>query len=291
MSAPEKKTPPKRRLRLGSRDVETTGLPPDGLDDVYHSLLTISTPLFLGVMALGYLAINAVFAGIYMLDRPGIANAGRDGFWDFFFFSVQTLGTLGYGPMYPKSPFANGVVAAEVFVGLMNFGLATGLLFARVSRPTARIMFSRCAVVTPMDNVPTLMLRAANRRRNLVLEAEVSITLVHDARTAEGDTLRRFVELPPVRGRSPLFSLTWQVMHQIGPDSPLAGETRESLAAKNAEILVVIRGTDESFVHTIQARASYLPREIVWGRRLADILAVAEDGRRTIDFSRFDDLE
>ena len=137
---------------------------------------------------------------------------------------MQTLGTLGYGVMAPKSLYANAVVAVETFVGLFKLAIATGLLFARVSRPTARIMFSDKAVVTPLDGVPTLMFRAANRRRNLVVEAEVSVTLLHDVVTAEGNLLRRFDELTVLRSRSPLFFMTWQVMHKIDEASPLYGE-------------------------------------------------------------------
>jgi inward rectifier potassium channel len=282
---------PSRHQRYGSADIAFLGLQPDGWRDAYHRLLTVPNWAFLLIVAFAFVAINAIFAGLYMLEPGSVANARRGDFLDHFFFSVQTLGTLGYGELTPRTRYANFLVTGETFVGLLNLGMATGLLFARVSRPTARIMFSRQAVVTPLNRVPTLMLRAANRRRNLVLEAEVSLTLAHDVASEEGDMLRRFVELAPVRSRSPLFYLTWQIMHRIDADSPLNGETRESLEAKNAEILVVIRGQDETFVSTIHARTSYLPHEIAWGRRLADIFTVASDGRRAIDFSRFHELD
>ena len=219
-----------------------------------------------------------------MNARPGV-------FLDAFFFSAQTLGSVGYGEMWPRSPWANGVATLEIFVGLFNLGIATGLLFARISKPTARIMFSRMAVVTPLNGVPTLMFRAANQRRNLVVEADVSVTLLHDVKTLEGAQLRRFDELPVLRSRSPLFSLTWQVMHPIDESSPLFGEDVETLVARNAEILVVMKGLDETFASTIHARTSYAPHEIVWGRRLADIFTTLPGGRRTIDFRRFHDTE
>jgi inward rectifier potassium channel len=276
---------------MGASEIAFVGLEHDGWRDAYHRLLTMPGWAFLAVVTAGYLIVNALFAGLYMLDPGGVANARRGDFLDHFFFSVQTLGTLGYGVMAPTSRYANFLVTGETFIGLLNLGVATGLLFARVSRPTARIMFSSQAVVSPLNGVPTLMLRAANRRMNLVLEAQVSLTLAHDVVTDEGQTLRRFDELTPVRARSPLFYLTWQIMHRIDASSPLHGETRESLEARNAEVLVVIRGLDETFVSTIHARASYLPHEIAWGRRLADIFAVAADGRRAIDFRRFHDLE
>ncbi len=276
--------------RLGTRGAVYLGLPRDSWRDAYHRLLTMPLWAFLATMAAGYVAVNALFAGLYLLDPQGVANARPGNFADAFFFSAQTLASVGYGAMWPRSLFVNAVVTAETFVGLFNLGLATGLLFARISRPTARIMFSRQAVVTLMDGVPTLMFRAANRRRNIVVEAEVSVTLIHDVRTLEGDVLRRFVELPVVRPRSPLFFLTWQVMHVIDENSPLYGDTRESLLARNAEVLVVMKGLDETFVSTIHARASYAPDEIVWGRRLADIFTSAPDGRRAIDFRRFHDI-
>ena len=141
------------------------------------------------------MAINAVFALLYMADPGGVTNARPGSFADAFFFSVQTLGTLGYGVMAPKSLASNLITTLETFVGLVNLAIATGLLFARISRPTARIMFSERAVVTPFDGVPTLMFRAANQRRNLVIEAEVSVTLIHDVTTREGGILRRFDEL------------------------------------------------------------------------------------------------
>jgi inward rectifier potassium channel len=277
--------------RYGGARIAFLGLEPDGWRDAYHRLLTMPNWAFLLTLAAGYVLVNSTFASLYMIE-PGAIAATRDrDFLDHFFFSAQTLGGITYGVMSPRTRFANVLVTTESFVGLLNIAVATGLLFARVSRPTARIMFSSKAVVTPLNGVPTLMLRAANRRKNMVLEAEVSLTLAHDVVTEEGDLLRRFDELPAVRQRSPLFYLTWQIMHRIDGASPLRGESPESLAARNAEILVVLRGLDETFVSTIHARASYLPHEIVWGRRMADIFTVTAEGARAIDFRRFHELD
>ena len=276
--------------RMGSQRVPYIGLPRDGWRDAYHVLLTLPTPAFLVVLAVAFLGVNAAFALLYMSDPGGVTNARPGSFEDAFFFSVQTLGTLGYGVMAPKSFAANMIATLETFVGLANLAIATGLLFARISRPTARIMFSKRAVVTPFDGVPTLMFRAANQRRNLVIEADVTVTMIHDVTTREGLLLRRFDELPVLRARSPLFFLTWQVMHPIDENSPLYGETTESLIAKHAEILVVMKGIDETFVSTIHARTSYTPDEIVWQAQLADIFTVDEKGVRAIDFRRFHDI-
>ncbi len=271
--------------------VSLAGVEESVWDDAYHRLLTLPISAFFGVMAVAFLLVNAVFAGLYMLDPLGVTNARPGHYADYFFFSVQTLGSLGYGYMAPQSLYANILATVEVFLGILNLGVAAGLLFARISRPTARIVFSRQAVITRFDGRPTLILRAANQRRNRVLEAEVSLLLVQDVLTAEGERLRRFDELTPARGRSPLFLLTWQIMHVIDEQSPLHGETAESLAARNAEILVSLRGLDETFVSTIHARMTYPPDQIVWGRRLADILTDLPGGRRVIDMGRFHDLD
>ena len=276
--------------RMGSQRVPYIGLPRDGWRDAYHVLLTLPTLPFLGVLAVAFLAINALFALLYMADPGGVTNARPGSFEDAFFFSVQTLGTLGYGVMSPKSFAANATATLETFVGLANLAIATGLLFARISRPSARIMFSRRAVVTAFDGVPTLIFRAANQRRNLVIEADVSVTMIHDVTTREGGMLRRFDELTVLRARSPMFFMTWQVMHPIDENSPLFGETTQSLIEKRAEILVVMKGLDETFVSTIHARTSYTPDEIVWQAQLADIFTVDEHGMRAIDFRLFHEI-
>ena len=275
---------------MGTQGATYIGLPRDGWRDAYHRLMSMPTWAFLATMAGAYLAMNALFAGLYMLDPDGVASARPGDFLDVFFFSAQTLGSVGYGVMWPRSAYANWVATTEMFVGLFNLGAATGLLFARISRPTARIMFSDRAVVATHDGAPTLMFRAANRRRNVVVEAEVSVTLVKDETTLEGGVIRRFHELPVQRSRTPLFFLTWQVMHVVDESSPLFGESTESLLAKRAEVLVVMKGLDETYVSTIHARASYTPDEIVWGRRLADIFTLLPDGGRAIDFRRFHDI-
>lgn len=287
----DQQRPPQRPIRFGTADIAYVGGAKDGWRDFYHRMLTMPLWAFLAVMLLGYLSLNALFAGLYMAEPNAIEHARRGDFLDHFFFSVQTLGTLGYGVMWPRTRWANVLVTAETFVGLFNLGIATSLLFARISRPTARIMFSRLAVVAPMDGAPTLMFRAANRRMNLVLEAEVSVNLVRDTVTAEGVMMRRFEELPLLRSRSPLFFLTWQVMHRIDEASPLFGLDRGSLEAMNGEVVVVMRGLDETFVSTIHARTSYLPDEIMFGRKLANVLGFGPDGRRIIDFTRFHDVE
>jgi inward rectifier potassium channel len=259
--------------------------------DLYHQLLTLSWGRFLGLWIIIYAAANLVFATLFWLDRGGLNGARPGSFEDAFYFSVQTLGTIGYGVISPKSHFANALVAVESFFSFGISALSTGLIFARVSRPTARVIFSRHAVVTPVNGVPTLMFRAANERQNQVLEAEVSVTLARNMTTQEGVTYYAFQPLALARARSPFFALSWSVMHPIDSSSPLFGQTLESLIADKAEIVVVLAGVDETLAQRIHARHSYLPHEIVWDRRFADIILKTGDGRAVMEFGRFHDLE
>jgi len=271
-------------------DVEFRGRARDGWRDAYHHLLTIPLWQFLAIMAAGFLCLNALFGAVYDVVG-GIAGARPGNFGDAFFFSVQTLGTIGYGAMSPHSLAANLIVTVETFIGLFNLAIATGLLFARISRPTARVMFSRVAVICHFEGVPTLIFRAANQRRNRIVEAEVTVSLMRDITTPEGHKVRRFVDLPTVRARTPIFYLTWQVMHRIDETSPLYGCTAESLRRQPTEVVVVMRGLDETFAQMVHARTSYAAEEILWGRRLVDIFSEAPDGRRVIDYTHFHDVE
>jgi inward rectifier potassium channel len=275
----------------GKLDVTIRGLRRRKWTDLYHQLLTLSWGGFLLVWIIVYLAANLVFATLFWLDRGGLSGAHPGSFEDAFFFSVQTLGTIGYGVIAPKSRFANALVAVESFFSFGISALSTGMIFARVSRPTARVMFSRHAVVTPINGVPTLMFRAANERQNQVLEADVTVTLARNLVTSEGVTFRAFQALTLKRSRSPLFALSWSIMHAVDETSPLFGQTLETLLADRAEIVIVLAGVDETLAQRIYARHSYLPHGIVWGRRHADIIQIAEDGRAVVEYGRFHDLQ
>jgi inward rectifier potassium channel len=255
--------------------------------DFYQAVLSAPWWLFLSGLAAAYFATNAVFAGLYMLDPAGIENARPGSFRDALFFSMQTLGTYSTNVMAPKSFYVDTVVTIESFFSVLNIAIATGAVFARVSRPTARVIFSRHAVVTAFEGVPTLMFRVANQRGNQILEAAITVTLARQITTREGHHMRRFMELPLVRARSPLFALSWTVMHPIDENSPIFGATRDSLVDDMAEFIVVLSGTDETFADTIYARHSYMPDEIHWNKRFADIISVRPDGRRLVDLGKF----
>src|SRR5579863_1041586 len=259
--------------------------------DLYHFMLRLSWCSFLlGGVAL-YLAANALFALLYLLQPGAIRNARPGSFADAFFFSVQTIATIGYGQLVPATFYANLVVTIETATGLMFLALATGLVFARFSLPIARMLFSRVAVIGPHNGQPTLSFRLANVRRNQILQAEVAVTLVRDERTQEGVLIRRFYDLTLARYRSPVFALTFTVMHEIDKDSPLYGASAASLTAQNVELVVTATGIDETIAQRVHARTSYLPHEILWGHRFADVIGWTEDGRRVIDYRRFHDAE
>jgi inward rectifier potassium channel len=257
-------------------------------NDLYHRLLTVPWVGFFALLTVAYGAFNSIFALLYLLQPGSIANA-QDDFADEFFFSVQTMATIGYGEMRPATLYANILVSIEVLLGLTAFALATGVIFARVSRPTARVLFSAVAVVTRQDGRLTLMFRAANQRTNRILEAQVTLTYARDEVTAEGQELRRWHELKVERAHSPLFSLSWSVMHVIDEASPLHGATPESLRAEGGELIVTIVGLDETLAQTIHTRHLYRRRDILFGRRFADILTRGEDGAQTVDYRRFHD--
>ena len=265
--------------RERSDQVAAIGLRTPWLRDLYHNLLILPWPIFLVVLAFVYLGLNIFFALLYLLDGDAIANARPGAFADAFFFSVETLSTISYGQMSPATLYGHIVMTGEALVGLMLIAVAAGL------------MFSKVAVIAPHDGVPTLTLRLANVRRNQILEAQVSVTLVRDERTAEGEWMRRFYDLRLARHRSPIFAMTFTVMHEIDPTSPLSKATPSSLAAESAEIVVTVIGIDEVTVQRVYARASYLAHEVLWNRRFVDVFTQTEAGRLAIDYRLFHDTE
>lgn len=259
--------------------------------DFYAILLDASWPALLAGLAIFFLVVNGVFADLYLLDPGGLTNVRPGSFADAFFFSVQTFTTLGYGRVAPASDYANIVVVFESFAGVLNIALASGLVFARISRAQARVLFSGPAVITIHEGMPTLMFRVANARGNQIMEAGITVSLARQHVTREGYVIRRFDELKLIRNSTPLFALSWTVMHPINAESPLHGATRASLIGQQAEIVVLLSGTDETYGEKIYARHSYIPHEIHWNRRFVDILSIGPDGRRILDLARFHELD
>lgn len=258
--------------------------------DPYHLLLTIPWTGFLLLIAVAYLAINAIFAVAYLLGGDCIENARPGSFVDVFFFSVQTLASIGYGAMYPKTLYANTIVTIEAIAGLMGIALMTGLAFARFSRPTARVVFSRVAVITPHDGEPTFMFRTANQRRNQIIEAQMRAYLMRDEVTAEGHKIRRIYDLQLRRHQSPSFALTWLAIHHIDESSPLYGMTPEDLANTHTSVVISLSGIDETVAQVVYARHTYSARQILWNYEFVNIMHETEDGHRYIDYQGFHDI-
>ena len=281
----------KERVSVGDYEFHIVGGRPVGLRDLYHGLLRVPWWGALATIVGGYLALNVLFAALYVMEG-GIAHARAGSFADAFFFSVQTMGTIGYGAMYPATPTANALVVAESVTGLVATALATGLVFARFSLTRARVVFSSRVAIGPMDGVPTVMIRIGNdRRRNQIVGASFRLTLSRTTRTAEGVTMYKSIDLDLVRASAPVMTRSWTVQHRITADSPLHGQTPESLAAEEAELTLSLSGVDETSLQAIHARNLWFDRDIVWGTRLADVLSETEDGNILLDLRRFHDLE
>lgn len=279
--------PPRLVNLRGGFNIVQFGVADSRWSDLYHLLLTLPWFHFIGLLVLTYVGLNGFFALAFLADRNGIANAQPGSFADAFFFSVQTMASIGYGAMYPQTVYANLIVTLEAVIGLLWLAMATGLMFARFSRPTARVLFSQTVVIAPCNGIPTLMFRAANQRGNQILEATLRLTLVRNIITAEGEFMRRFFDLKLERSQTPIFALTWLAMHPIDEHSPLYTMSPEHFAEAEAELIVTLIGIDETFSQTIHTRHSYVPAEILWNARFADILTRTPDGRRAVDYRHF----
>jgi len=287
--------PPQARLvtRKGQfpLNIVKLGVPRLHFADLYHKLLILSWPQFFMLICFCYILTNSLFALAYLAGGDCIANARPGSFKDAFYFSVQTMATIGYGAMYPRTDYANTIVAIEAFFGLWGVAMVTGLAFSRFSRPTARVIFSRVATIAPFNGVQTLMYRAGNQRFNQILEAQQRATLIRDEVTAEGEFMRRFYDLQLMRSQSPIFALSWTVMHAIDESSPLYQLTAKDLIEQQAEIVITLTGIDETVSQTIHARHSFVASEIVWNMRFVDIVLRKPDGGRVVDYTRFHDVK
>jgi inward rectifier potassium channel len=266
------------------------GAPRQTLRDFYHLFLRVRWSAALAAIVIAYLGLNAIFAAAFV-TVGGVANARPRSFWDAFCFSVQTMGTVGYGAMYPTSTAANAVVIAESVTSLIVTAVATGLVFAKFSRSTARVAFSRHAVIGPMNGVPTLMLRVGNERGNNILEATIRVALIRTEHLEEGKIFYRMTDLALARDRSPAVARSWTILHPIVEGSPLLGATPESLERDEVEINVALVGTDDTSLQPVHARRRYLANEILWGARHADALSEDDAGNLIFDVRRFHDVE
>ena len=277
-----------RIVKVGEREVIAHGLEQWRFGNLYHYAMTASWPLFVASFAGVYMAVNCLFALLYDLgDRP-IANA-RPGFEDLFFFSIETLATVGYGDMHPQTRYGHWIATLEIFTGLSITAAMTGLVFARFSRPRARVMFARNPVIGTVNGSPTLMVRMANARHNMITDATAKLWLTRLETSAEGIRFRRFRELALDRSANPMFALSWTIFHIIDESSPIHGLGAEDLATVEASFVVTFSGLDETSAQQLNARALYDHDAINWNHHYVDILGVDEEGLTRIDYRKFHD--
>ncbi len=276
----------------GSFNVRREGLGFWSSMSAYHALLEITWGKFFLLIVLAYASLNALFAAAYVACGPG-ALVGPEGdphggFWNAFFFSVQTFSTIGYGHVSPEGTAANAVVSVEALVGLLGFALATGLLFARFSRPTARIAFSERAVVAPYREGQAFEFRIVNRRKSQIVDLHAQVLFSRMEEDA-GRRVRRFYPLRLERDFVTFFPLTWTIVHPIDEASPMRDRSPAELSADEAEFLVLLTGFDETFAQTVHARSSYRADEVVFGAQFSDIFRHGE-GAVAVDVSRLSEL-
>ncbi len=259
--------------------------------DVYHELLRRPWHFTVSVLFAGWVATNAIFAAVYQLGGDCISAPDPTSFFQAFTFSVQTISSIGYGAMHPTTDWARAVANVEAFVGMLMMAVATGLMFAKFSRPTARIDFSQNLLIQRRDGTPHLVLRMTNRRGNRIVGARMHLAMLVDERTAEGHNIRRLIDLPLVRAHTPTFALSLTLMHRIDASSPLAGMTEAQLRARIAMVLVTVQGLDETFSQTVHAERSYRAAHIVWNHRFVDMVHVQPSGTVEIDHALLDAIE
>jgi len=267
-------------------EIEVVGVRHTPLSDLYHQLLR--APWWLDLLGVSgvFLLINFLFALAY-LAVGGVAGARPGSVADHFFFSVQTMGTIGYGVMYPLTSAAEALVTCEVIVGVSLVALTTGMLFAKFSVPRARMQFAEWATISPYNGVPTLMFRVGNERASQIIEATVRVVLVRTERTSEGVVYYRMHDLALERSRSPYISRAWIVMHRIDGSSHLHGATPDTLARDEVELILTVVGIDETSAQNLSSRHRYLHAQVRWGARHADVLSERPDGGLRFDMSEF----
>ena len=277
-----------RVRQIGGRRIIAEELETNLWKDVYFNAMTMSWPVFIAVLWAAFVAINFVFALIYDLGDKPIANA-REGLADLFFFSVETVATVGYGDMHPQTDYGHIVATVENFVGMLALATMTGLVFARISRPRARLIFSQYPVVASHDGVPTLMFRMANARSNFISEAAAKTWMIGPTVSPEGRRLVSFQPMRLVKSENPTLALSWVLFHPIEADSPLFGMDEATLVASEINFVISIVGFDETSGQTVHARDVIAAQDVRFGHEYEDIISIDESGMRHIDYAKINE--
>src|SRR5881628_1105506 len=260
--------------------------------DIYRWLLGLRWPQFAAFVASVYIGLNLVFAALYSLQQDSIAGStGGHWFFDCFFFSVQTLATVGYGHMYPQTLYGHIISTAEIMTGVFLLAVMTGLIFVRFSRPIARVVFSRSIVVAPLNGKPTLMVRVGNENHHSMVEAEFRIMFSRDESLIEGGDFRYFYALKLHFDHLTVFPAALTLRHEIDERSPLYGATLESLEAGRALFFVSVVGIDPVIAAAVQTQKDYTWRDLRFGHRFVEIYSQHGDGKLTVDYGHIHDTE
>jgi len=279
-------------MHIGPREVETRGLAPAFWTDLYHRSMTVYWPVFFGTAAFIFVILNAAFAFIYWLGDKPVANVA-DNLplpLSLFYFSIETLATVGYGDMHPQTGYGHLVATVEIFTGMCFLAVMTGLIFARFSRPRARFVFARHPVVTAYQGEPTLMIRIANARHNTISQATARLWLFRLENTKERAQFRRYYELKLERREHPMFSLSWTLLHVIDKTSALHGMSAADFAEGEGALILNLDGVDDNSAQRMYARQIYTRHDIRWQHKYRDITSLSDKGRLVLDYGKFHEV-
>jgi inward rectifier potassium channel len=279
------------RVRIGSYELRKKGVSRFDLRDPYHLAVTLTWPQFLAALLAIYALVNVVFATLFWLIPGSVGNARPHDFGAAFFFSIETLTTVGYGEMYPKTLYGHVIAAIEIICGLGFMAIVTGLTFVRFSRPRARLAFAANPVVATHNGKPTLMVRVGNGRLTVLLDAAAKLNVLVSATSSEGKRFRRALELRLERAHLPAFPLTWTLMHVLDERSPLHGYDSARAIATGAQLFVVLEARDPTLAALVHDIRNYGPEDIRFGMRYADAVTMEEDGTPVADLSKIGTLE
>ncbi len=280
---------PRARGRdFAGRRIIAEGLERNVWSDLYFNAMTMSWPSFVATLAAAFVALNFIFAVVYDLGGAPIANAREGSLADLFFFSVETTSTVGYGDMHPQTIFGHVVATAENFTGLLLLAVMTGLVFARFSRPRARIIFAKYPVVTRHNGVTTLVFRMANARSNFITEATAKLWVLRPTVTEEGKRMIGFERMGLLRSENPTFALSWTLFHPIDAQSPLLGQNEDTMAASQMNFVVSVVGFDDASGQIVRARDVFAAQDVRFGQEYVDFVWIDDEGLRHIDYAKID---
>jgi len=279
------------RVRLGTYEFKKKGVSRFDLRDPYHLAIALTWPRFLAALLALYLSANVVFATLFWAVPGSVAHARPGSFADAFFFSIETLATVGYGEMYPATLYGHVVAATEIVCGLAFIAILTGLTFVRFSRPRAKLVFAANPVVATHNRKPTLMLRIGNGRTTVLMDARAQLNVLLSETSAEGKMFRRAQELPLERAHIPIFPLFWTLMHVLDERSPLHGYDMARAIAASAQVFVMVEVRDPILATTVHGIHTYVAKDIRFGMRYADAVTTADDGTPVLDLTRIGALE